>query len=204
MLLDERQGPQLPAGRGILSGRVFQETVLRRPARSDPGWGVPKDTCLPRGLDIMQGVGEHLHSVYGVQEPTVIADNVPRNIASAQALAKGLGLPSSAVEVIGWLFYKCHGGEGWLASAVFKTQPRTHARHAPHTAHRHAHCSHTAGIPYDVKLNATPATQPRSTAARSCAAPRPARRRRLRCSASGSRMWRRPAISASRWPGQKL
>ena len=52
---------------------------------------MPKDTCLPRGLDIMQGVGEHLHSVYGVQEPTVIADNVPRNIASAQALAKGLG-----------------------------------------------------------------------------------------------------------------
>eukprot|EP01050_Picozoa_sp_SAG11_P047742 SAG11_NODE_25176_length_362_cov_1.555133_1_plen_101_part_01 len=58
-------------------------------ARAFPSWGVPKDTCLPRGLDIMQGVGRHLLAG-GLVAPTVVADDVPRNIASATALAKGL------------------------------------------------------------------------------------------------------------------
>eukprot|EP01052_Picozoa_sp_SAG31_P008121 SAG31_NODE_402_length_16197_cov_5.262425_9_plen_790_part_00 len=75
--------------------------------RTFPSWGVPKDTCLPRGLDIMQGVGRHLLAE-GLVAPTVVADDVPRNIASATALAKGLGLaPSSAVSVNGSAFVRC-------------------------------------------------------------------------------------------------
>ena len=35
-------------------------------ARTFPSWGVPKDTCLPRGLDIMQGVGRHICSQGGL------------------------------------------------------------------------------------------------------------------------------------------
>jgi hypothetical protein len=72
--------------------------------------GVGKDMCVPRGLDIMQGVGSHLRSAlyaHGVQHPLLIADDVPRNIDSAHALARGLGLTSSAVAVNGSAFFRC-------------------------------------------------------------------------------------------------
>ena len=71
-----------------------------------PSWGVPKDTCLPRGLDIMQGVGRHL-SIAGVRSPMLVSDDVPRNIASARAMATGLGMSGSAVEINGSAFVRC-------------------------------------------------------------------------------------------------
>lgn len=45
---------------------------------------VPLDYCLPRGLEIVKGVGMHLRTAATpvVSNPTIIADNVQRNIDS--------------------------------------------------------------------------------------------------------------------------
>ena len=78
--------------------------------RTFPSWGVSKDACLPRGLQIMQGVGVHLLaqvSTTGAQSPTVIADVPTRCVDSAHALARGMRLPLSSVRVNGSAFVRC-------------------------------------------------------------------------------------------------
>jgi hypothetical protein len=96
-------------------------------AHTFPSWGVGKDQYVPRGLDIMQGVGAQLRKTYSVQAPLVVADDVPRNIDSAHALAKGLGLPSSAVTVNGSAFFRCKppdkSKETKLIAAALKSAP---------------------------------------------------------------------------------
>jgi hypothetical protein len=86
-------------------------------AQPFPAWGVPKDMCVPRGLDIMRGVGRHLLGGVGqgsaeAAAPTVVADSVQRNIDSAHALAAGLGLPAHAVVVDGSAFVRCPSPSG--------------------------------------------------------------------------------------------
>ena len=78
--------------------------------RTFPSWGVSKDACLPRGLQIMQGVGVHLLaqvSPTGAKSPTVIADVPTRCVDSAHALARGMRLPLSSVLVNGSAFVRC-------------------------------------------------------------------------------------------------
>ena len=88
-----------------------------------PSWGVPADYCLPRGLEIYTAVGQHLRVARF--PPTIIADDVPRNIASAGALATGLGMQASAVEVNATAFAHCDPPDtkekGKLIEERFKT-----------------------------------------------------------------------------------
>eukprot|EP00239_Pterosperma_sp_CCMP1384_P009439 CAMPEP_0197865822 /NCGR_PEP_ID=MMETSP1438-20131217/43880_1 /TAXON_ID=1461541 /ORGANISM="Pterosperma sp., Strain CCMP1384" /LENGTH=386 /DNA_ID=CAMNT_0043484335 /DNA_START=154 /DNA_END=1314 /DNA_ORIENTATION=+ len=63
-----------------------------------PSWGVAKDMCLPRGLQIFQGIGTNMKDSFATP-PMIIADNMQRNIDSAHALATGLGVPTTGVVV---------------------------------------------------------------------------------------------------------
>ena len=68
--------------------------------------GVPADFCLPRGLEIYKGIGGQLKSSIGASLE-ILADDVPRNIDSAHALATGLGLDPWAVVVNPAPFLHC-------------------------------------------------------------------------------------------------
>eukprot|EP00729_Bicosta_minor_P020135 gene20135-22750_t len=70
-------------------------------------WNVPLDYCLPRGLEIVKGVGMHLRTAATpvVSNPTIIADNVQRNIDSATALAEGGGWAAPTID--GTPFTRC-------------------------------------------------------------------------------------------------
>ena len=75
-------------------------------ARPLPPFGVPKDGCLPRGLRILENIGNRLRSA---DDTFIVADNVTRNIDSAHALATGLNLApnSSNLRVDGSAFLHC-------------------------------------------------------------------------------------------------
>lgn len=64
-----------------------------------PPFGVPPDNCLPRGLTIFENIGQQLRDevmARGADGVAVVADNVPRNVDSMHALARGLGLPADS------------------------------------------------------------------------------------------------------------
>jgi len=60
-------------------------------AKPFPPFPKGKNICVPRGLQIMTGVGAHLRAQLVVEKVAVVADDVPRNVDSAKALAAGLG-----------------------------------------------------------------------------------------------------------------
>eukprot|EP00039_Didymoeca_costata_P003922 m.70511 g.70511 ORF g.70511 m.70511 type:complete len:370 (-) comp12140_c0_seq2:210-1319(-) len=75
-----------------------------------PSFGVPPDTCLPRGLAILENIGNELRAEVMEKDVVVVADNVTRNIQSMHALAQGLGLQlnSSSLRVDGAPFAHCN------------------------------------------------------------------------------------------------
>ena len=81
----------------------------------------------------MQGVGSHLRSAEGVHQPVIIADDVPRNIDSAHALARGLGLPTQAVAINGSAFFRCNPPSKKRESALIATKLAT-ARPPPNAS----------------------------------------------------------------------
>jgi len=75
-------------------------------------FGVPPNNCLPRGLTILENVGHQLRAevmARGAGGVAVVADDVPRNIDSMHALARGLGLPedSPSLQVDSGPFARC-------------------------------------------------------------------------------------------------
>ena len=108
--------------------RSINESALTQYAADPfPAYGVPADYCLPRGLSIFQGIGAQLRSSVG-PSPSIIADAVARNIDSAHALAAGLGLPASAVQVDSAPFAHCDAPskdeKNKLILERFRTVPR--------------------------------------------------------------------------------
>jgi hypothetical protein len=76
-------------------------------ARPLPSFGVPKDSCLPRGIRILEDIGVGLRHDLVLDSTVLIADNVTRNIDSANALARGLGLPANSPRIDGNAFLHC-------------------------------------------------------------------------------------------------
>ena len=66
-----------------------------------PQFHVPYDYCLPRGLSILEGIGGQLVQDWAVDinHLEIIADDLPRNIDSMAALARGLGLAPNATNL---------------------------------------------------------------------------------------------------------
>jgi hypothetical protein len=108
--------------------RSIDETDLAKYASKPfPSFGVADAMCLPRGLKIYQGVGNHLRSTVGPM-PVIIADNVQRNIDSAKALASGFGLDPTTIRVDAAPFTRCtppsKGDETTLVEQRLKAVPK--------------------------------------------------------------------------------